>query len=464
MIHELSRNPRRIVRCALYVLLAVVVFPVPAVAQSIPEPNREQLLNGLTIFFWQRPGDANVLVKMRINSGAAFDLSGKSGTMALLGDALFPDPATREYVTEQLGGRLDVVTTHDAIDITISGRASEFERIVELLRGALVATQLSPENVAKVRGARLKQLSQKPLTVSDIADQAIAQRLLGSFPYTHPASGTVETIAKVDRGDLLLARERFLNADNAAVVVIGGVEKARATRALRQLLGPWNKADRTVPPTFRQPDMPDARVLVMNQPDATSAEIRLAVRGLARSDRDDALVASVLAQIVRDRWQATSPDLSSISVRHEAHALPGIFVMAASAPAASVSKAVAAAQQVMRTLAQGGPTAAELERARSEVLTDMSRRMSQPESIADAWLDMVTFKAASPNTLESSVRRLTVVDIQRVAGRLFKDAPVATVVVGNSQQLKAALGAGVEMRETVNANTAADSATPVKKP
>jgi len=464
MIHELSRSARPIFRWVLYALLAVMLFPVQAGAQTLPEPNRDQLLNGLTIFFWQRPGDANVLVKLRINSGAVFDLSGKGGTMALLGDALFPDPATREYVTEQLGGRLDVVTTHDAIDLAISGKASEFERIIELLRGALVATQLSRENVARVRDARLKQLSQKTVTISDVADQAIAVRLLGNFPYAHPASGTVETIARVDRGDLLLARERFLNADNAAVVVIGGVEKARAKRALRQLLGPWNKADRTVPPTFRQPDMPDARVLVVNQPDATNAEIRVAVRGLARSDRDDALVASVLAKIVRDRWQATSSDLSSISVRHEAHALPGIFVMAASAPAASVSKAVAAAQQVTKTLAQDGPTAAELERARSEVLTDMSRRMSQTEAIADAWLDMVTFKAASPDSLESFVRRLTVLDVQRVAGRLFKDAPVATVVVGNSQQLKAALGAGVEMRKPVNASSAADAATPVKKP
>jgi predicted Zn-dependent peptidase len=42
----------------------------------------------------------------------------------------------------------------------------------------------------------------------------------------------------------MLAQERLLHSDNAALVVIGGIEKARIMRALRQLLGPWQKADR----------------------------------------------------------------------------------------------------------------------------------------------------------------------------------------------------------------------------
>src|SRR5207253_5324836 len=119
----------------LICLLLVTIILGHSSAQTLPEPTREQLLNGLTVLFWQRPGDANVLLRLRVHSGAAFDLAGKAGTMALLGDALFPDPATREYVTEQLGGRLDVSTDYDAIDVTISGKAREFERMIEMLRG-----------------------------------------------------------------------------------------------------------------------------------------------------------------------------------------------------------------------------------------------------------------------------------------------------------------------------------------
>jgi zinc protease len=447
-------------------VLALILFvtAAPQAGAQTPEPDREKLLNGLTVLFSPRPGDPKVLVKLRIKGGAAFDLSGKGGTMALLGDALFPDPSTQEYVAEQLGGSLDVTTSYDSIDITISGKSGELERIIELLRGALVTTQLTPENVAKVRNARLKLLSDSPLSAAEIANEAIAIRLFGSFPYAHPVSGTAETVNKVDRADLLLARERFLNADNAAVVVIGGVEKARTMRTLRQLLGPWVKSDRIVPSTFRQPDSPNARILIVNQADTTSAEIRVAVKGVARSDSDSA-AALVLAQIVRHRWESASPD-AKIFARHEAHVLPGMFVIGATVPGASAAQAVSNAQQAMRSPSQNAPTPAELERARAEVLASSPTRTSESESLAELWLNAEAFKDSQAGARTNAVQNLSVADVQRVAIRLFKDAAIATVVVGNYEQLKTSFGNRAELRgEKLDAKRATDPAVaPAKKP
>src|ERR1043166_6388854 len=282
-------------------------------AQSI-QPEREKLLNGLSIIFWPRPGDANVTLKLRIHSGAAFDLAGKGGTMALLADTMFPDTETREYVSEQLGGKLEVMTDYDAINVTISGKASELERMIELLRNAVISPNLGPEAVARIKEARLKELNSKSQSFAEMADRAIAARLFGSFPYAQPEAGTSETVSKIERADLMLADDRFLHADNASLVVIGGVEKPRLMRAVRQLLGPWQKGDRIVPATFRQATAPDARVLVVNQSQANTSEVRLAVRGLARGDRDS-LAAQVLARIARERWQSAVPDVVSASVK-----------------------------------------------------------------------------------------------------------------------------------------------------
>src|ERR1051325_4333840 len=73
---------------------AILLFVLPLHAQTGAEPEREQLLNGLRLLLWPKPGSPEVILKLRINSGAAFDLTGKSGEMALLGDLLFPDAAT----------------------------------------------------------------------------------------------------------------------------------------------------------------------------------------------------------------------------------------------------------------------------------------------------------------------------------------------------------------------------------
>src|SRR5437763_12465642 len=144
-------------------------------AQNTPEPNRERLLNGLTILYGNRPGDANVLMKLRVHSGAVFDLTGKAGTMSLLGDALFPESTTREYVTEQLGGRLEVVTTYDAIDVSISGKASELERMIELVRNAILNLNLSAESVTTLREARLKQLAEKRSSISRSEERRVGK-------------------------------------------------------------------------------------------------------------------------------------------------------------------------------------------------------------------------------------------------------------------------------------------------
>jgi zinc protease len=445
-------------RAAAVLLFIFLAWPVAVPAQTSPEPEREMLLNGLKVLYWPQTGNPNVLLKLRIHSGAEFDLAGRAGMMALLSDAFFPDPATREYVSEELGGHLDVTTSYDAIDVTISGKTSELERMIDLLRGALLTTQLGVENVATLRTARIKLLSEKPGSAADLADQAAASRLFGTFPYAHPASGTPASVAKVERADLLLARERFLNADNATLAVIGGVEKPRLLRALRQLLGPWSKADRTVPATFRQPAAPDGRILGLDYTGATHAEIRVALRGLARSD-NDALAADMLAAIVRTRWQAAVADLSRPAVRHDAHLLPGSFILSAAAPMSSASKAVSTAQEIMRALMQTGPTADELERARLLLQMEVSQQMSKPESMADAWLDVETFKSPRPNTVATLIRSLTAGDIQRVAVRLFKDAPVATVVVGNYDQLKAAFAEKMELPVRTP-----DPAAPIKKP
>src|SRR5690348_1754130 len=84
--HKVMKTPksptsgrRQLTLLALTALLLLCSGFVAAPAQSAPEPRREQLLNGLRILLWSRPADQNVLIKLRVHSGAAFDLAGKEG-------------------------------------------------------------------------------------------------------------------------------------------------------------------------------------------------------------------------------------------------------------------------------------------------------------------------------------------------------------------------------------------------
>jgi zinc protease len=430
------------IRIGLTTLLFSFLLAASAVyglSQSLPQPRQEQLLNGLRVQMWYRPADPTVMLKLRIHSGAIFDLAGKAGTMALLSDALFPDPSTREYF-EELGGRVEVSSDYDALNITLTARSAEFERITELLRTALVSTPLTADTVNGLRDARIKLSREMGISSALLADRAIAARLFGDYPYGRPAAGTPDTLARIDRADLMLARERFLNSNNATLVLVGGVDERRALRALRQLLGSWRRSDRIVPATFRQPETPDARILIIDQPGAPTTEIRLATRGLARSDRDST-AAQLLVPIVRERWLAAMPELSKSAffVRHESHLLPGAFVLGAAVNPAQAADALTAARNVLKSLAAAPPASAEFEKARGEALAVFNKQLDNPASLANLWLDIETFKLASIEDQLRALSQVTPADVQRVAAKLFRDTPVATVAVGSAAQLSADL-------------------------
>ena len=445
------------------VLLLLVAVP-SSLAQSMKEPEREQLLNGLNLLIWPQPGSPELVVKLRINSGAAFDLAGKSGQMAVLGDLLFPDAAIVDYFTDELGGKLDVSVNYDSMTITMVGKAAEFEQVISVLRNAILSTQFTPEVVTRIRDARIKSLRDATISPPAVADRAIATRLFGDFPYGRRSGGTPEDLARVERADLMLARERFLSSNNATVAIVGGVTRQRVFRTVRQLLGPWHKSDKLVPTTFTQPKAADPRTLIVNVPGPTS-EVRLAVRGVARSDADfhASLIAARLAQ---HRWVAMAAELANqpVFVKSEGYVLPGVFVMGAAVGTDKTGDALANAKKVLESLQSTPATVAELDRAKTEVVNELTAAISKAEMIPDPWLDAATYRLSAVQDQVALLRSVTPADIQRVANRLFKATTVASVVTGETAQLKAILQGRVPFEVLGEVETPASSPKPPAKP
>ena len=414
-------------------------------SQTPKEPEREQLLNGLRLLIWEQPGSPELIVKLRLNSGAAFDLAGKSGQMALLGDLLFPDAATVDYFTDELGGKLDVSVNYDSLTITMVGKASELEQVISVLRNAILSTQFTPEVVTRMRDARIKSLRDATVSPAMVADRAISTRLFGDFPYGRRPGGTPEDLARVDRADVMLAHERFFSSNNATLTIVGGVTRSRAFRTVRQLLGPWRKSEKIVPQTFTQPKAADPRTLIVNVPGPTT-EIRLALRGVARSDTDFA-AATVLARVAQHRWQAMAAELANqpVFVHSDAYVLPGALVMGTAVSTDKTADALVNARKVLDSLVSTPATVAELERARTEVVNEAVAIAAKQEAVPDPWLDADTYRLSTVQDLPALLRAVTPADVQRVAGRLLKSpAAVASVVIGEAEPLKTALQGRVQ--------------------
>jgi hypothetical protein len=207
---------------------------------------------------------------------------------------------------------------------------------------------------------------------------------------------------------------------------------------VRQLLGPWRKSEQIIPTTFRQPNPPDPRILIVNVP-GPGVEIRLATRGVSRSDTDFH-TALVLARVAQYRWQATAPELSKqpVFVKTDAHVLPGAFIMGATVTELTAADSLANARKVLDSLMSTPATAEELERAKTEVINEISANLAKPDAMPDPWLDADTYRLSTPQDQIALLRSVTAAEVQRVANRLFNKT-MASVVTGESAALKASL-------------------------
>lgn len=397
---------------------------------NFPSPREEKLLNGLKLLVWSDAAAPKVSVKLRIHSGSAFDPQTKEGVMALLGEILFPSESAREFFTEDLNGSLEIVSNYDYIQINATGDNEQILTILETLANAVTKPQIDKDTTAKVKALKLEKVKELEKNASYIADQAVARRLFGNFPYGRPQLGTSESLAKIDFADILLAKQKFLTADNATLAINGNVRPDLMFRAARRYFGGWEKADKKVPATFTQPDAPDTKLFLTGTEIENASELRYAFRGLARNDKDFA-ASQILTGILQNRAQARKGQ--NVVIRQIAHLLPGAVVF--HFPSWNVGLVKIKENQAnlpenvltfVGDLLKANIEASEFEKAKNEFLSQYNK-----QNPADFWLDVDTFKLASVKDELQKASNVAITDVQRVLERWRKESVVTSLVASS---------------------------------
>lgn len=418
-------------------VLILFLFNSFGFAQNInlPAPKQEKLLNGLKLLMWNQPNAEKATVKLRIHSGSAFDPKDKEGVMALLADALFPNEQIKEFFADDLGGSLEVVSSYDYIQINATGANDQILTILETVAAAVSNPTIDKETTAKVKNARLATIKERQKNSVLVADQAARTRLLGSFPYGRAQIGTEESLARIDFADLLFAQERFLSADNATLAVTGNFKNDVIYRAVRRYFGSWRKNEKKIPATFAAPEAPDAKPFSVKSEYAENSEVRYAIRGLARNDKDF-YASQILTKILQNRLQnrINAGFGTAAFVRQEAHLLPDVIIFGYTSqarPAAetSANSSSEKTENVVSFILTSPVTAEEFNRAKNEFLSGFNRT-----DAAESWLDLDTYKLAPVKDEIQKANNVTVEDVNRVAERLRKEPVIAVSVIKSVEE------------------------------
>ncbi len=416
---------------AAFITLAAASFSFAQNAKS-STPRQEKLLNNLKLLMWQDATAGKLTVKLRVHSGAAFDTLGKEGTMALLADALFPSESAKEFFSEELGGSVEVTSNYDYIQINATGNANQVLTILETIAAAVIRPTLDKETTAKIKSARLEKVKELEKNPAYIADLAVAKRLFGDYPYGRSAEGTTESLAKIDFADLILARRRFLTADNVTLAVSGNIKYEYVFKAVRQLFGGWEKADKKVPATFAQPSAPKSGMPVLDSPTEKTSEFRFALRGLSRNDKDF-YASQILKHILQNRLQTREG--KTAFVRQESHVLPGYFVFGVSQWNIEGIRregnkiALPVTDGYQNNFLKEPIKQSEFDQARTAFAAESNR-----SDIINQWLDADTFKLTSIKDDAQNAQNVTIADVQRVLEKSQKEAAAYVLVFTGEKQ------------------------------
>ena len=421
-------------KTAFLVIVGIfAAFSAFSQSANISAPREDKLLNGMKVLVWSDLKAEQVTVKLRIHAGSAFDPKDKEGVMALLADSIFPTDQTNAFFTEDLDGSLEVTNNYDYIQISVSGKSSEVLAMLETISNAIVNNQPTPENfkaIVEARKERVKNLEKSP---TYLADQAVSKRLFGEFPYGRPTEGTSASLAKIDRADLLFARERFLTSDNATIAIVGNVKTDYAFRVTRQLFGNWVKSDKKVPLTFRQADEPNTAFLPINIETTERVEMRFASRGLARNDKDY-WASEVFAKVLESKFAAALPEKfrSGVSIKNNAYILPGILKINISIPQndfAAFSAELPKTGKIKESI-----TESDFESAKSAIEADLLRFISDSKMLANLWLDLETYKTSSIAEQKMALAAVTFDDMNKIGERLLKDNIKVSIAVMQAEK------------------------------
>lgn len=427
--------------CKNFTILTLILFLSInfslAQTNKLPVPRQAKLLNDLKVLTFSEPNADKVTLKLRIHSGSAFDRQDREGTMALLGDILFPNEEAKDFFREDLGGSLEIESTYDYIQITATASSDKFLTMLETVANAVSNPQIDKETTAKIVSARLEKVRELEKNPSYAADLAVAKRLYGDFPYGRAQMGTSESLQKIDFANLIFARDRFLSPDNATLVVSGNIKPDLVNRAVRRYFGSWEKSDKKVPATFAQPEMPDSKEFSLEMPNIENSLRRYAMMTVGRSDKDF-YAAKIMTEIRRK--QLCYNDESKLgNSSFEPHLLRGTYII--SSNLSSNELPVMARNPCALLLQKDGKTVyplitqSDFDSTKTKVIADLNQKMLNVNDLSDLWLDVDTYKLVSVKDELQKASNVTLADIQRVAENLQKQ-PFVTVIIKKSEETK----------------------------
>jgi len=419
---------------------------------ALPPIRRERLPNGLEVVVAERGGVPLAAVRLVLRGGASLDPAGRAGLAHLV--ALAARRGTRrrtgpeiDLAVESLGAELGAGVDEDATYFGLSAPAEVLPRCLEVLADVATAPTFPPREVQRLRRREIASLAHDLDEPALVADRAMLQAAYGAHPYGHPPEGRVRDLRATRRADVGAFHARWYRPPAALLVVVGKVNAEEVLALARRRLGAW-RASGEAPPPPGPPAPPRTAVLVVDKPDVTQTQVRIASAGFARSSPDyfPGMVASALlgggfTSRLMEAIRVNRGLSYGVRSRFVTSGAGGLFYVSTFTKVETTAEIVQVALDETARFCAEGPGEEELERTRSYLCGLFPLSLETHDQLAEKLADLALYGLSDEevSAFRERVRAVTPEAAREVGRRYFPLADRLVVAVGPAKAVARAL-------------------------
>ena len=413
-----------------------------AAQSAAPLAHREVLPNGIRLLVAPRPSIPIVVVRVYIRAGSAFDPPDADGLANLTAELLTRGTAKRtgpelDQAIEFVGGGLEADAGRDGTTVSLAVLKKDLDLGLDLLAEVLLTPSFPADEmtrkVAEIVGA-LRRAEQSPEAV---AGKALAKLLYPGHPYAHEVTGTIDSVSKLTRDQVVAFHRTRYRPDATAIAVVGDVSESEIRQALLRRLGAWAPPAEPAPVIPMAPDSPPVRTETIHR-DLTQATVYLGRPGL-RQDHPDyfALVVAnyILGGGSASRLYTRVREESGLAYAVYSSNGPGrygaSYVVSLQTRIEAVDEAVRLVKEEMERMRKAPVGEQELKLAKSYLIGSFPLRLDTSRKVADLLIAIEEYGLGLdyPDRFKAEIAKITAADVQRVAGRYLDPKGFSTVMV-----------------------------------
>jgi zinc protease len=415
---------------------------------ALPPIHRERLPSGLQLVVAERAGVPLAAARLVLRGGSALDPGGRAGLAHLAAIAARRGTRRRsgpeiDLAVESLGAEIGAGVDEDATYFGVSAPAEVLPRCIDILAEIATEPTFPAAEVSRLRRREIASLAHDLDEPAVVADRALLHAAFGRHPYGHPPEGRVRELGAVRRADVTALHARHFRPSQAILVVVGNVRAEAVLATVRRRFGRWRAADGATV-SIAPPAPPRRAVLVVDKPDVTQTQVRIASAGFARRSPDytPGIVASAIlgggfTSRLMEAIRVNRGLSYGVRSRFATSAAGGLFFVSTFTKVETTAEIVEVALDETARFCDDGPAAEELERIQAYLCGLFPLSLETHDQVAEKLADLALFDLPDEEVthFRERVRAVTPEACREVGRRYFPLAARVIVAVGPARAI-----------------------------